>query len=197
MAIIGLRLPVVAQITSEPANAEIVYGNGFVVAHAISCEKTWTYSDSNNFYGDDSVIETDGTLIKGELTFGVSNIDLPTTGTSILGYEKVSGASGAPDVYEITDAPAPYCGFGYIRVEKVDNVTKYIGVWERKCQFNVAKESAKTKGESIDWSAPELTGQLMAATTDATGKLRFEKIAVFTTFAAAKAWLFGLANITD
>ena len=57
-------------------------------------------------------------------------------------------------------------------------------------------ESSNTKGKNINWATPTLNGKGLAVYDDASGKAKFRKQQVFTTLAAAKAYLNGKANIS-
>lgn len=195
MAFIGMRYPMVAQVKTEPANAALTYETGMVLGHAIEANVTFDRSD-NPLYGDDVIIENDNGMTGGEVEINVDDLT-DEVRAYVLGLVKKAGGTGGTDVYELTDAAAPYVGVGYIRVRRKAGVTSFQGVWYHKVQFSEASEAAATKGENIEWSTPTITGKIMGVYNDATGVAKFRQQADFTTEAAAVAWLKGLANVSD
>jgi len=195
MAFIGMRHPVVATLASHTPGAEPTYGAGMVVGHAIAGNLTIT-RNSNPLHGDDTIVEDDNSVTAMSLELGVDDLDTPVR-EYMLGLVKKSTGSGqsSVDTYYDTDASAPYVGLGYIRVRRLDGVTKYEGVWYYKAMFSEESESSATKNESIEWQTPTVTGRCMGISIDSTGALTFRKKQYFTTEGEAIAWLNGLAGI--
>lgn len=188
MAEIGMQYPVWAALESE-SNNTLTYGTGMVMGKATSGNLSWEKDDSE-LYGDDAVAETDNSIIGYTLDIGTTQLE-ETVEAAILGYTKV----GSTDEYEITGDGAPYGGTGYIRVLKRNSVRMYKAVWYPKIQFSAPNESSNTKQRNITWGTPVLSGKGLAVYDDNTGKAKFRKQQVFTTLAAAKAYLNGKANI--
>lgn len=189
MAEIGMRYPVWAELVSE-SNNTLAYGTGIVMGKATSGNLSWEKDDSE-LYGDDAVAETENSIIGYTLDIGTTRLE-EAAEAAILGYAKV----GETDEYEITDDSAPYGGVGYIRVIKRNSVPLYKAVWYPKIQFSAPNESSNTKQRNITWGTPVLSGKGLAVYDDNTGKAKFRKQQVFTTLAAAKAYLNGKANIS-
>ena len=97
--------------------------------------------------------------------------------------------------YEDTNDPGPYGGHGYVQVLKRFGVVLYRAIWYHKISFGVQTEETRTKAESIEWGTPTVHGLGMAVYDNETGKAKFRKRKLFTTAAAAIAWLDGLANV--
>ena len=57
---------------------------------------------------------------------------------------------------------AKYVGFGFVKGEMVNNVTTYVAVWIPKVKFTPPAEKCTTKGDSITWNTPTITGKGMA-----------------------------------
>ena len=189
MAQIGMQYPVWAELTSESGNT-LTYGAGCVMGKAVTAALNWQKED-NELYGDDAVAETDQSLTGYTLDLGTTQLSEDVE-SKVLGITKV----GSTDEYEITDDDPPYGGCGYIRVLKRNSTRLYKAVWYPKLQFSHANESDNTKQRSISWGTPSLSAKGLAAYDDASGKAKFRKQQVFTTLAAAKAYLNGKANIT-
>lgn len=196
MAFIGMRHPVVATLSTHTAGADPTYAAGMVVGHAIQGNLTIT-RNNNPLYGDDTIVEDDNSITAMSLELGVDDLS-ETVRAYMLGLVKKTTGTGtaAVDTYYDTDAAAPYVGLGYIRVRRLDGATKYQGVWYYKAIFSEESESSATKGESIEWQTPTVTGRCMGLSVDGTGALTFRKFQYFDTETAAIAWLNGLAGIT-
>lgn len=193
MAFIGMRHPVAAPITAETEGSAITYGAGKVVGKAISGSITWNRPD-NPLYADDAIAEDDNGITGGTLEFGADDID-DEARVMLLGLVKTSGTTSTPDIYDITDAAAPYVGFGYMRVRRKGGVTTYQAIWYHKIQFSENSEEANTKGETIEWGTPTLSGKVFGVMIDSTGAHKYRQHANFETEADAKAWLNAKAGI--
>ncbi len=191
---IGLRHPCVAPITAETSGSMPTYGAGRVVGTAVSADLQWTKQD-NNFYSDDHITENDNSVSKGTMRFGLAHLKL-SDGPTLFGMTKTTGTSGSPDVYTETGAPAPYLGFGYIRVLRMNGDTIYRACLLIKTQFGLPNETGNTKGENITWQNPTIEGTVFGVYIDSSGDASFRQQAEFTTYAAAEAWLHSKLNIT-
>ena len=189
MAEIGMQYPVWAELTGE-SEGQPVYGTGLVMGKAVSANLSWQRED-NELYGDDIVAETDNSITGYTLDLTTTDL-VEEAEQKILGLEKV----GSTDEYEQTGEPTPYGGHGYIRVLVRNGVRLYKAVWYPKIQFGKNSETSNTKGKSISWGTPTLNGKGMGIYNDESGKAKFRKQQVFTTMAAAKAYLNTKANIS-
>jgi phi13 family phage major tail protein len=193
MAFIGLRNPVFAPIASEPEEAAIVYGPGVKLCDAIGANVSFKRGDSP-LYSSDVIVESDNGITGGTVSFSTS--DLPDEQQeTMLGLSEEGTAPNA--YYEETAASAKPGGFGYVRVKKKNGVVKYVGYWIHKVLFSLTADEAKTKGESIEWQTPTIDGTIMGVYIDNSGVARFRRHKEFTTWAEAKAWVYGLAGITE
>lgn len=192
MAFIGLRYPVASAITAETAGAMPTYGTGFVVGHAITANLTINRKD-NPLYGDDVICEDDNSITSMSIELGTDDLE-EAVQVKLLGIKAVA-ATGTTEYHE-TDDSAPTVGFGYIRVRRLDGNTTYQAVWIHKVMFGITGEDAKTKGESIEWQTPTITGRIMGVSLNSPAAISFRKKAEFATEAAAKAWLDALAGIS-
>ena len=100
-------------------------------------------------------------------------------------------------VYEITDAGSPWGGFGFFRVMRDENRTRYYEAWWcRKIKFREPSQTTRTKEGSVQWRTPTLEGTGAGLIVDGGEKIKYIKHKTFETAAAAKAWLDGLANVS-
>ena len=196
MAFIGMRHVVAAKVATETPGSALTYSAGMVVGKPIQGNLTWNRSD-NPLNADDVIAEDDNGVQGGSIELGTDDL-LDTVRAYLLGDEAVTVGTGASATteYETTDEPAPYVGFGYMRVRMNGGVTSYQAVWYHKAQFGETSENAQTKGENVEWQTPTITGRIMGVQNDSSGKTRFRRRASFETAAAAAAWLDAKAGIT-
>lgn len=196
MAFIGMRHVVAAVIATETPGAALTYDAGMVVGKAIQGNLTWDRND-NPLYADDAIAENDNGATGGSIELVTDDL-LDAVRAYLLGDEVITSGSGdtATTEYESTDEPAPYVGFGYMRVRVKNGVTSYQAVWYHKAQFGETNENAQTKGQTIEWQTPTLTGRIMGVNDNANGTIRFRRRATFDNAAAAIAWLDAKAGIT-
>ena len=195
MAFIGMRHVVAATIATETPGAALTYDAGMVVGKAIQGNLTWDRND-NPLYADDAIAENDNGATGGSIELVTDDL-LDVVRAYLLGDEAISVGTGtsATTEYESTDEPAPYVGFGYMRVRVKNGVTSYQAVWYHKAQFGETNENAQTKGQTIEWQTPTINGRIMAVRIDETLKNMYRRRATFDTLAAAVAWVNGKANI--
>lgn len=196
MARIGLLFPVMAPILGENYGMTPTYGEGFVIGKAISAEKSIT-SNSNPLYGDDAIAENDTSFASGTLTLGVT--DFGTTKDSslaiqakILGHRIVT-VNGVEVLRKTASDDAPYMGTGYYKTKKINGEKFYEATWLYKTQYQEPSESTNTKGQSIEWQTPTITGNIMLV--EGMDGDTWEDTALFTTKQQAENWLRTLANI--
>lgn len=184
MAEIGMQYPVWAEMATEST-----YGTGMVMGKAVSANLNWQKED-NELYGDDAVAETDQSITGYTLDLSTTYLEEGVE-SAILGLTVDSSGE-----FTITDDDPPYGGCGYIRVLKRNGTRMYKAVWYPKIQFSHPNETTNTKQKSINWGTPTLNGKGLAYYDGSTGKARFRQQKVFTTLAAAKAYLNSKANIS-
>ena len=189
---VGMVYPVAAFIDSYTPGTGITYEDGFVVAEARGATLTWETSDGE-FYGDDTLLDSD----KGIVGY---TLDFEPSGLSDTIRKTLLGETQATSEYSITDASAPYVGFGYIRVMRETGTTgvdtTYEAWWFYRVQFSVNSEESRTKERSMEWRTPTLTGKGLGAQLSSDSTLTFAVHESFTTFTAAKTWLNSKASIT-
>lgn len=196
MAFIGMRHVVAAKIATETPGSALTYSAGMVVGKAIQGNLTWDRAD-NPLYADDAIAENDNGATGGSIELITDDL-LDAVRAYLLGDEAITVGTGTSVTteYESTDEPAPYVGFGYMRVRVKNGETSYQAVWYHKAQFGETNENAQTKGQQIEWQTPTLTGKIMGVNDNAGGQIRFRRRATFDTAAAAIAWLDDKAGIT-
>jgi phi13 family phage major tail protein len=192
MAYIGLKHPVFAPITSEPANGLPVYGAGLIVGKAIAADVSIDRSNAK-LSGDDTIVEVDNSFVSGTITTEVDDLSDEAL-TAWLGNQAAT-LGGVATIRSASTYEAPDGGFGYYRVRKKNGVRSYRAFWYYKTKWGMPSEEARTKPDgSIEWQTPKVEGIIMTA-QDAINSWRDE--VTFETEAEAVAWLDELANIGE
>ena len=172
MATIGLRDLYRAPITVDESGKE-TYGTPVRMAKAISAVMSVEVAEAI-LYADDGADEVVKEFISGELTLNVNDL-MPADLAAILG--QTQDADGV--VYAGEDDEPPYMAIGF-RAKKANGMYKYI--WLYKVKFAIPSENYNTKGDSIEFTTPEITGQFIKRPD---GRWKAEHVAVPTEQAAA------------
>ena len=189
---VGMVYPVCAPVSSYTPGTGITYSTGSVVSEARAASVSWDRSDGD-FYGDDVLLDSDN---------GVTgySIDFEPAGLSDAIRKTLLGEVQASSEYSITDAAAPYVGFGYIRVMREESAgsvtTTYEGWWYYKVQFSIQNEETRTKEKNIEWRTPTLSGKGFGVQLTSGGAMVFAVHESFSTKTAAETWLKAKASIT-
>ncbi|MFQ7693088.1 MAG: major tail protein [Christensenellales bacterium] len=191
MAFVGLLYAVAAPIQTEADGQAITYGKGQVIGGMMTAEISYT-RNSNPLYADDRVMEEDNSITGGTIKMGVDDVN---DDARVMMLGDVKEGDAGEEVYHETGESAPYVGTGYIRVRRKDNKTNYIAYWVHKAIFGIGTESAKTKGQNIEWQTPTLEGSIMGVKNNAALQTRFRERRTFTKESEARAWLNKKAGI--
>ena len=197
MAFIGLRYPVAAAFAQTTEGTMPTYTGGTVVGKAIQANLTKTHNQ-NPLYADDAIAEDDNSLTAMSLTLGVDDL-ADTVRAALLGDIAVetgspAAATGEYDEGSVSSAPV---GFGYIRVRRKGGVTKYQAIWYWKMLFSEDSEDTQTRGESIEWQTPTITGRAQGCYIDDSGVAKFRRRKTFDSETEAKTWLNAKAGIPN
>lgn len=190
MAQIGLKYPVFAPLTESGGSA--TYTNGVVLSKAISADVSITTANGK-LYGDDDVAERDNRFVSGTITIGVTHLSSAVRAL-LLGHtlnEVTIGASD--DIEEVVSKESdegPYGGLGFYVPIQVNGVRKYRAIWFSKVKFSEPNEQMETKGETVNFQTPSLTGSI---DRDVNGIWKRE--IVVSTETDAVAWLNEKADI--
>ena len=198
MAGVGMLHPVVARVSSYTDGQEPTYSAGMVIGHAIQGDLALS-RNNNPLYGDDVIVEDDNSVTSAQLTLGVDDL-VESVQTYMLAVKKKTANN--QDDYYLTAGAAPVVGVGFCRVLRRDGVTVYNPVWLYRAVFGRDAENAATKGESINWQTPTVTGRCMGTYIDNDGEPVFYRARVYPASiagaaAAALAWLDQMAGISS
>ena len=199
MAFVGLMYALFAPIEKELAYQPVQYKSGaaVVVGKMIGADVTFN-RDSNSLYADDAESESDNSITGGTVTLNLDDVSEEAE-VVILGTVKATDTVNEKqvDVYQEVGDASPYGGFGYVRVRRKNGVNSYQANGIHKTQLGISSENAATKGQSITWQTPSLTGPIMAVKNNADKKNHFRKKARFATAEEAIAWINKLGGYTE
>lgn len=174
MATIGLRDLYRAPITVDE-NGNETYGAPVRMAKAISAEISMEISEAV-LYADDSAVEVVKEFVSGELKLNVNDL-MPADLAALLG--QTQDADNVVFAGESDDPPYMAIGF---RAKKANGMYKYL--WLYKVKFAVPSEKYTTKGDSIEFNTPEITGKFIKRPD---GLWKVEHVAL-PTDAVAESW---------
>lgn len=153
MALIGLNHFYYSPIT-EAADGTVTYGGAKSFGKAVSCNVSIT-NNSAALYADDALAESDTSFQSGTVTLGVDD-DREATFAEILGHD----IDNAGVVTYNTEDVAPWVSLARIVVKLVNNVKIYKVEILHKVKFSDPSSSNQTKGESVEFSTPEIEGTI-------------------------------------
>lgn len=190
---VGMRHVVAALIdeTVEAVNQPLTYKNGLIATRAVAADITYERSE-NKYYADDALAESDNAATSGTISITGSEF-LPEARAALFGVRKVE--ENGVTIYRTTSEPSPYIGLGYVTTTIYKGKYRFYANWIHKMQFALSGESARTKGETIEWQDETATGDIMGVAVDESGALAFMDQVEFTSAAEAEAWLDAKAGI--
>lgn len=175
MAYFGLSKPWIAKYNPETDT----YSGAFKCGKAISTSVTPNYNEAQ-LYADNQQTENVTEFKNANVTLGVDR--MPIQAGSVVFGHTVSQEGG--EVSKTEDSSG-YVGYGFITSEMVNGVKRHRACLLRKVKFKEGEESYETKGDSIVFKTPTLSGVAMG--TSATDWR--EKSPHFDTEAEADLWL--------
>lgn len=168
-------------LLTEAEDGTPSYAGAKSFGKAVSAKVDVSTNDAT-LYADDVLVESDKSFQNAKVTLGVADDDM-TIFAEILGHKVVE--SGGEMVRSADDA-APWVGLGRVVTKMVNGKYVYKGEFLYKVRFAEPSQEDSTKGESVDFSTPEIEG---TAATLANGQ--WSAAQVFDTKAAAVAWVKG------
>lgn len=169
MALIGLKYMAAAK--AEYADGDVTFSGGMLIGKAISVDKNVEFNDSK-LHADNEIAESDNSFSKGTITintddYGFKKEDIPKVQAFLFGHEYVAAAEGVPEhIVKNSDDERPFLGVAYVKTRKKNNKLSYEVTLIYKVQFNPGSESAQTKGESVEFKTPTITGSISTCTVN-------------------------------
>lgn len=153
MAKIGLNNLWYSKLT-EAQDGTPSYDGAKSFGKAVSANASIT-NNSAKLYADDTLAESDTSFQSGTITLGVDD-DREATFADVLGHE----VTAEGEVIRNANDTAPWIGIGRIVVKMVNNVRLYKVELLYKVKFSEPSQSDQTKGESVEFSTPEIEGTI-------------------------------------
>lgn len=182
MAYIGLAKPTIAKRAEDGT-----YSEGFRCGKAIETGITPQYADGSLF-GDNTKAEFDKEFKFADITLNTTS--LPIKAHEIMFGHTVQETTKKSVVFKAGDE-SKEVGYGFYVTEKVDGKKTYVVSWLPKCKFAEGSDTYKTKGDTIEYQTPGITGQALPL-DDGTWK----EVEICATEKEAQEWLDQKAGIT-
>lgn len=168
-------------LLTEAEDGTPSYAGAKSFGKAVSAKVDVSTNDAT-LYADDVLVESDKSFQNAKVTLGVADDDM-TIFAEILGH-KVAESGG--EMVRSADDAAPWVGLGRVVTKMVGGEYVYKGEFLYKVRFAEPSQEDKTKGDSVDFSTPEIEG---TAATLANGQ--WSAAQVFDTKTAAVEWVKG------
>lgn len=168
-------------LLTEAEDGTPSYAGAKSFGKAVSAKVDVSTNDAT-LYADDVLVESDKSFQNAKVTLGVADDDM-TIFAEILGH-KVAESGG--EMVRSADDAAPWIGLGRVVTKMVNGKYVYKGEFLYKVRFAEPSQEDNTKGESVDFSTPEIEG-----TAAALGNGQWSAAQVFDTKSAAVTWVKG------
>ena len=179
MAFFGLSNPYIAKLNSDGT-----YSDGFKCSEAVSTAVTPAFNEGA-LYGDNKLVEYIKEFKNAAVEAGVTS--LPIVAANILFGHKVTENS---IIYNVDDA-ANYVGYGFISTELKKGKRVYGACILKKVLFAEGGDSYSTKGDSITFNTPTISG-----TASAPDDGDYKEVKFFDKKTDAEDFIKGYLNIT-
>lgn len=143
-------------ILTEAEDGTPSYAGAKKPGKAVSCKTDISNNDAT-LYADDGLAESDFSFQSGTVTMGIDNDDQETM-AELLGH-KVDETKG---MIRSADDTAPYVGLGRVITKMVNGAYKYKVEFLYKVKFSEPSQEDTTKGDSVEFSTPEIKGTVAA-----------------------------------
>lgn len=182
MANYGLSYPTIATLDVEAGT----YKNGFHCGKAVNTDITPNYNEASLF-GDNELAEYAKEFKDADVNMGVTTLPIKAANTM---FGHTVDEDKKEIIYHAEDT-ANYVGYGFFANEMVNNVKSYVAVVLPKVKFAEAAENYTTKGDSLEFKTPAISGKAYA---DNNGNWKYRK--VLDTAKEAQAWIDEKLGIT-
>ena len=183
MAYYGLSNPWIAKLDTE----KNTYSDGFKCGTAVGTEISPQYNEAK-LYGDNALQESLKEFKYADVTLNTT--DMPIDAANVMFGHKIDKEKNSI-IYNNGDV-ANYVGYGFFASEMINGKTTYIAAVLPKVKFSESADSYNTKGDSIEFKTPSLSGNAMA---NSAGDWKIKQ--TFDTEEEAIAFIKEKLNITD
>lgn len=179
MANFGLSYPWIAKLNTATGE----YSEAFKCGRAVSTTVTPNFNQASLF-ADDMQVEDVNEFKNATIALSVDT--LPIKASEVLFGHTVSTEGVEKD--KSSDSGV-YVGYGFISSEMLDGAKKYRACLLLKAKFVESEEAYTTKGDSIAFTTPNLSGTAFAIGVGSDPEEWRRKSPRFDTMAEADAWL--------
>lgn len=180
MAYIGFRKIMVAEL-----NSNATYGTPTACGRAMSMTVTPNMA-TGDLYGDDVNVEHVENFTDADIEIGATYIPTEL-------YETMFGHTVADTVVTFnTDDSVPYCGVGAIAPKLEDGTEYWEAIFLPKVKFSEPEASFETKGDSITFNTPTISGKALADSSK-----NWKKTTKVASEAAALTWINSQFGVTQ
>ena len=144
-------------LLTEAEDGTPSYSGAKSFGKAVSAKVDVSTNDAT-LYADDALAESDSSFQSAKVTLGVADDDM-TVFAEILGH-KVSKEGG--EMVRNADDAAPWIGLGRVVTKVTNGKRQYKGEFIFKVKFGEPSQEDETKGDSVDFSTPEIEGTAAA-----------------------------------
>lgn len=184
MAYIGLVKATVAKL--DESNGEPTYTDGFSCGKAVELSITPQYAEGSLF-GDDEKAEYDKEFSYAEISLRTTTLPI-NAHTTMFGHTVTDSDKNV--IKDSISDEANYVGVGVYIPEKVGGVKKFVGMWICKAKFTESEENYKTKGDTVEYQTPSLSGQAVGLNSGV-----WRERHIFATEKEAQDWIDTKAGI--
>ncbi|SCH77716.1 phage major tail protein%2C phi13 family [uncultured Dorea sp.] len=152
MAYVGLRKPIIGEVKEGGG-----YNEPFACGKAIGINVTPNYAEGG--------LNADDVQSEYDKQFNYADVTLNTSTLPIEAHKKMFGHTvdeAKKNVKFNANDQANYVGMGWISAEVVDGARSYIGNFLKKVKFSEPSEEYSTKGDSIEYKTPSISGRALA-----------------------------------
>lgn len=175
MAFVGLRKPFIGKRTDKKT-----YEEPFLFGKAIGVTINPSYAEGS-LNADDEQAEYDKEFLYADITLNTNTI--PLEGHEVMFGHEVT----EKNVKFNKDDQANEVGIGWVSVEKVDGKRSFVGNFLYKAKFSEPSNEYATKGESIEYKTPSISGR---ASADEDGD--WKEFEICESEEAAIAWILSM-----
>ncbi|MBQ0112681.1 MAG: hypothetical protein KBT03_06095 [Bacteroidales bacterium] len=175
----GFSKPIIAKYSEDNSTGEVTYSDAFQCGEGVSTTITPSYANAK-LYGDNRCVEDINEFVSAAVSLGVTR--LPLKAAEVLFGHKIDDTLNTTETSNANDS-ANFVGYGFAAKNSDGTFDACVLL---KCKFAEGEDSYATKGESITFTQPTLSGSALAL---ANGDWRKKKFG-FTSEENAVAWIY-------
>lgn len=185
----GFSKPIIAKYVYDESTGEVSYLNQFQCGEGVSTTVTPNYANAK-LYGDNKCVEEVNEFTNATISLGVTKMPLVAAnmlfGHTITNTDAASGSDADYTEKSNVNDTANFVGYGFT-AKNTDGT--YDACVLYKVKFSEGEDAYNTKGDSISFKQPTLSGSALAS--DADNNWRIKKYG-FTSETAAETWVKGI-----